>query len=122
MEWVVLLLLVPAILIPVVLLFGFAGCGAFLDVGAAAPSIASATPLDPQTVELKWTDPNGIPVSFEVERRKGSDAPGEPIALASSPLLDGSLEAGTEYTYRVRAIRLSDGDLSPWSSAATIQT
>ena len=122
MEWVVLLLLVPAILIPVVLLFGFAGCGAFLEVGAATPVIASATPLDPQTVEVRWTDPNTVPVSFEVERRKGSDAPGEPIALTASPLLDGALEAGTEYTYRVRAIRLSDGDLSPWSSEATIQT
>ena len=122
MEWVVLLLLVPAILIPVVLLFGFAGCGAFLEVGAATPVIASATPLDPQTVEVRWTDPNTVPVSFEVERRKGSDPPGEPIALTASPLLDGALEAGTEYTYRVRAIRLSDGDLSPWSSEATIQT
>lgn len=91
-----LLLLVPAILIPVVLLFGFAGCGAFLEVGAATPVIASATPLDPQTVEVRWTDPNTVPVSFEVERRKGSDAPGEPIALTASPLLDGALEAGTD--------------------------
>ena len=90
-----LLLLVPAILIPVVLLFGFAGCGAFLEVGAATPVIASATPLDPQTAEVRWTDPNTVPVSFEVERRKGSDAPGEPIALTASPLLDGALEAGT---------------------------
>jgi hypothetical protein len=122
MEWVALVLLVPAILIPVVLLFGFAGCGAFLSTGAAIPAITSATPLDPQTVDVRWTDTNTVPVSFEVERRKGSEAPGEPIAVAASPLLDGALEAATEYTYRVRAIRLSDGDVSPWSGEATIQT
>ena len=43
-------------------------------------------------------DPNTVPVSFEVERRKGSDAPGEPIALTASPLLDGALEVGTGST------------------------
>jgi hypothetical protein len=131
MEWLVLVLLVPAIVVPIVLLFGFAGCGATVGFGARTPTIVSVIPLltEPRSAAFRWDDTNGGPVSFQLERRRGSDPPLPPREIESqsppgSPLvfLDGPLEDGTAYTYRIRALRLSDGDFSPWSDEATIET
>jgi hypothetical protein len=122
MEWVVLLLLVPAIVVPIVLLFGFAGCSFPHGVAALRPpTIASATPLDNNAVELTWTDTNAGPVSFEVERQKGNESPLPPFA-ATSPFVDGPLEGRTKYTYRVRTIIASDANPTSWSAPATVET
>jgi hypothetical protein len=118
-----LIALVPAILVPLVLLFGFAGCGARLaDPPTLAPTIVSAIPRDEDAVELSWSHTNEIPVSFEIERRKGSDAAGEPIPIDASPWLDSALEGGTQYTYRVIAVSTDSGRPSDWSNEATVET
>ena len=70
MDWLVLLLLVPAIVVPIVLLFGFAGCSSHPQRVASAPTIVSAIPLDAISVELQWTDSNGVPATYEVERTR----------------------------------------------------
>ena len=122
MEWLVLLLFVPAVVVPIVLLFGFAGCGAYLESGPEVPLIVSATPLDENTVEITWTYQSMAAASFELRRRKGSDAPSDPIAIDAPPFVDPGLEAATAYTYQLRARLLSNGDVSAWSSEAAIET
>jgi hypothetical protein len=103
MDWLVLLLLVPAIVVPIVLLFGFAGCSYNPQQVASAPMIVSAIPLDAFTVELQWTDSNGAPATYEVERTKGMDPPSAPIPVVSMPppdqphrFVDNPLEGGTK--------------------------
>jgi hypothetical protein len=123
MDWLILLLLVPAIVIPVVLLFGFSGCGFSVTIPpgeVAIPTIVSAKPLDNQTVILEWTINSTDVVSFEVQRVKLGEPPPSPTAQ-SSPFVDTGLIGGTTYFYRVRAVRLSDGQ-DAWSDFATVVT
>ena len=129
MDWLVLLLLVPAIVVPIVLLFGFAGCSYDPQRVASAPTIVSAIPLDAVTVELQWTDSNGVPATYEVERTKGMDPPSAPIAVVSTPppnqphrFVDSALTGGTKFSYRVRTIITSDGETTAWSDPAPVET
>jgi hypothetical protein len=74
MDWLVLILGVPAILVPLVLLLGFAGCpppecagevdcpvgtqcvdGACVPIVQPAPENLAATALDDHSVSLSWT-------------------------------------------------------------------
>ena len=128
MDWLLLVLLLPAIVVPVVLLFAFAGC-TYTRLWAEAFRRSSATPLDASTVEILWTDGNGVPAASKVERIKGMDQPSAPIPVTSSPLpgqphrfVDTLLQGGTHYSYRVRAIITSDGGISGWSAPAPVET
>lgn len=125
-DWIVLLVLIPAIVVPVVLLYGFAGCsfdprGAVPEPAAPDPPvILAATPLDRTTIRVTWTNPNVEPVRFEIERTPPFTAapPPDPV----SPFTDQALESGETYTYRVRAIRLADEEVSDFSEDATAVT
>ena len=86
MDWLLLVLLLAAIIVPIVLLFGFAGCTYTPPVGRSTPTIVGATPLDAFTVELLWTDSNGVPATYEVERTKGMDLPSAPMPVTLMPL------------------------------------
>src|SRR5436190_21418939 len=73
MEWIILSLSVPAILVPVVLLWGFAGCsfhGAGVSPSPSAPgNLTVAMPVSPATaLALSWvkTDPNTT--GYQIER------------------------------------------------------
>jgi hypothetical protein len=65
-EWLILLLLVPAIVAPVVLVLGFAGCG---FQGAALPlpepTIDSATGTSFNTISVAWGINGTDPVTFQ---------------------------------------------------------
>jgi hypothetical protein len=119
-EWLILLLLVPAIVVPVVLLVGFAGCS--FRHGTAAPlppTMVSAIGKSVRVIALTWTyaDPDaGPPKWFEVERTKLPELTVDPLFEASSPLDDQGLEPATSYSYRVRAV-FSDGATSSWSES-----
>jgi hypothetical protein len=139
MEWLILLLLVPAIVVPVVLSMGFAGCG-FSVPGAGPPTLqfVSATPLlSPSRVELAWTSTDGGPVTFKVRRRKGSEqwlppvevepngGPGQPHTFVDPPLQGVEwepLQPGTTYSYGLQSIRTADGSDSLWSADADVKT
>ena len=129
-EWLILLLLVPAILVPVVLLGGFAGCG-FEGAGPcgsgdalAAPTNVSATAWSESLIVVEWTNsnPSTVDATFEIERTTEGEAP-VPLTASSSPFLDFGLDPGTTYTYRVRAVctEATDEDgavkYSEWSHA-----
>ena len=70
MDWVLLLVLVPAIVVPIVLLFGFAGCQLVFpltDVGTA-PINLTALADSRSAITLRW-EYNGMdPASFEVDK------------------------------------------------------
>jgi len=113
MDWLILILGVPAILVPLVLLCGFAGCPApyFGDcsedsdcpVGTqcvnglcvavddsppSAPESLAATALDDHRVSLRWTntDPRAADISFEIERtRENGDPVVFPVQATLSP-------------------------------------
>jgi hypothetical protein len=125
MEWLVLILIAPAIIVLVVLLWGFAGCYQSVTLSGspvAAPVNLTAAPLDVDSIRLTWTgtEPNA---TYQIERT--------PEGQSADPLLDAGanfsfddlgLQVGTTYFYRVRAVRPADGLTSDWtapSSAAT---
>src|SRR5262245_3117124 len=94
MDWLILILGVPAILMPLVLLFGFAGCGTPAGVCASdvdcpvgtrcvdgvcvgvgepnppplAPENLAAIALDDRSVSLTWTNVDPAATDFRIER------------------------------------------------------
>jgi hypothetical protein len=122
MDWFILLFLIPLILVPVVMLCGFAGCG--LDAVGTGPALAPATDLvakvtGTNSVDLTWknpADPYGH--TFSIERCK----PGEvfaPLASAGSALsfTDSTATEATTYVYRV--VEMKSPDLISNTATAT---
>ena len=73
MEWLILLLLVPAILLPIVLLCGFAGCyNPAPDPPSTAPINLAATPLSLSEILLTWKSTSPIVQGFQIYRAKES--------------------------------------------------
>src|SRR5262245_30769579 len=96
MEWLILCLLVPAIVVPVVLLWGFVGCyePATLEPSLLAPQTLEATPISTSEISLTWQDPNGGGVRFEIHRAKDG-GPSELLATVDSPPFVDPPNAGT---------------------------
>ena len=120
-DWLTVLLLVPAIIAPVALLAGFAGCDrvfGLTDVNPRPPMIDSATGKDGTTITLVWHS-DGVPQNFQFERTDPDgnianfDAPSP-----AAPFDDTGLAPATSYRYRMRTIDTS-GDPSDWSAAVT---
>lgn len=118
-EWLLLVLIVPAIVVPVVLLFGFAGCDKVFgldrpDSPQPAPVIASATGKSLSIITLTWMI-DQTATSIEFERTK-VDPPG-PLYSFSVPASppshddDAGLDPATTYEYTARAV-FADGDPS----------
>ena len=126
-EWALLVVLVPLVLVPVVLLLGFAGCDSFEAAPApvppdyAAPSDLTATPKGENEIELAWKHSDLGAVSFVVASL-GPTGWSDPLTQTTArTLLDAGLVKGTSYYYRVRAIA-ADGRESPWSSLVAART
>jgi len=129
MEWLILLVLVPAILVPVVLLGGFAGCSILYDPDNLperplpdAPTNLSARGINVSAIALTWNNPNTVPVTFKIERIREGDNDPTFLDAPASPFQDPGLEEGTAYFYHVRAIRTDDGESSALSEAASAST
>jgi len=126
-EWLLLLLLVPAVVLPVVLLLGFAGCG-FEGQGGYSPPlvITSATATSPNTAKLTWT--GGYAAQIEFQRDK-KPKPGQPsewphvfvVDMTPQTTDDGGLSADSVYEYQIREI-YGDGQRGPWSPMVEVVT
>jgi hypothetical protein len=131
MDWLILILGVPAILIPLVLLFGFAGCvtpypgdcthnsdcptgtqcvdGLCVSSGdAPPPENLAAIALDDHSVALTWTTADPAATDFRIERAEDGDAFQEipvPQDLSATGATDASagLQEGVTYIYRFLA-------------------
>jgi hypothetical protein len=117
MEWALLLLLVPAVVAPVVLLFGFAGCNFERSLGEPAPAAptnlrVTATDLDSITLAWDYLAPPPEAVVFEILH----DQTEPPIAtdLSGTSHTHPGLGEGTTHAYQVRAVRVSDQLKSDW--------
>ena len=127
MEWFVLIFLAPLIVVPIVLLCGFAGCG--IDTvatggpahGVEAPSNLHAKATGVDTIELTWQNNTGGATIFEVERATSGTTNYSDIGhIGATSLTDNKqLEAvvngvvdglaeGRTYFYRVRVNIPSD--------------
>jgi len=108
MEWFILLLLVPAILVPVVLLCGFAGCGFQAGSGYVLPTppTVTATPRNVDHITVSWqnTDTHTA-LRYHFERFKGIVPERvDEVDASMTTVEDTGLEAGTAYVYQVSTI------------------
>lgn len=97
--------------------------GAVLPAVPTAPSGLVASASSPTQINLTWQDTASNESGFQVERRGGSDANFSLIATTpanTSTYLDNSVQADTQYSYRVRAFNLTGA--SSYSHEATVTT
>ena len=122
-EWLILLLLVPAVVVPVVLLVGFAGCDQLfglvhVNTPPPVPIIQSAEGKSVHVITLTWKY-EGTATAYEFERLEVKSQTKKKFMAATSPHHDDNegngLAPETDYRYRARAIG-SDGEPGPWSS------
>jgi hypothetical protein len=128
MDWLILVLVTPLIIVVLVLLYGFVGCG-FEGVATGpnpkdvAPSKLTATAIGTDTIELAWQDNSGgAATSFKAERDgvviPSPSDPKTPLKV-SSPFADGGLNDGTDHNYRVMAVLFGGSyDSDPSNDAA----
>jgi hypothetical protein len=108
-EWLILLVLVPAIVVPVVLLVGFAGCGFEHGLGPR-PVIESAVATGSSSIRLAWRCCGQTGVRHEFKRTKLPGEIEERLFDAVSYDDTGLLPA-TSYVYRLRHVS-SDGEIN----------
>jgi hypothetical protein len=126
-EWLLLLLLVPAVVLPVVLLLGFAGCGFEGQGTALLPLvISSATATSPNTVKLAWTGGSTAQIEFQRDKKpKVGQLPEEAhlfvVDLTPRSTEDDGLNADSVYEYQVREI-YGDGQRGEWSPIVRVET
>jgi hypothetical protein len=116
MEWLILVLVVPLVLVPLVLLFGFAGCGELLEVSEETTVTPTATGLTAKAVfignenaiHLSWIGHQDA-AKYQVLRGEEGNALA-PIAettgkfyIDASPAPPPLLSEGTTYAYQVKA-------------------
>jgi hypothetical protein len=118
-EWLILLVLVPAIVVPVVLLVGFAGCRFVPGVPPTVVTIDSAVGKSVNTITLTWHSSSSVTQTFEIERTHPNGSVDPPFGALASPFDDTGLPDPGSYKYRVRSVFLSDGTISSWSTQVT---
>jgi hypothetical protein len=129
MEWLILCLLVPAVVVPVVLLWGFAGCS--FQPGVAPPPLTPqnlvATPISVSEISLTWDNPDPGPVQFEVHRAQDGTQFALLATVAGPPFVDPTnlptptpLGQGITFNYQVFAVSTNDpGNRSSGSNVAS---
>lgn len=106
MEWLLLAVLIPAIVIPVVLLFGFAGCQLVFPLNDDSPPAPISLVAVPRrtSVALTWEDQqSNTNTTYRVERTEGQTVP---VLLDASTTTfdDTGLSEATNFSYRVLAV------------------
>jgi Fibronectin type III domain len=150
MDWLILILGVPAVLIPLVLLFGFAGCARFAfacdtsadcppdsvcvdgSCGAGGPNPPPFPPenlaaiaRDDRSVSLTWTNTDPAVTDFEIERTPDGGEVDEVELIPAPDSPTGAtdsfdLQSGVTYMYRVRALLGEDRSEFSDDSSATV--
>jgi hypothetical protein len=123
MEWLLLAVLIPAIVIPVVLLFGFAGCDVVFSLDYTPPAPINLAAVARRTsVTLTWEDqqPNAN-TTYRVERTAGQDPP-VLLDATSTTFEDSGLAEATNHSYRVLAVVPGADSESPFSTPVSVAT
>jgi hypothetical protein len=107
-EWALLLLLVPTVVIPVVLLLGFAGCDVVFGLHRPT-TIVSAVATSRSSIAIEWivdeTDTDSVRLEV-IELPAETALPA--IDNPTSPFEVTGLQPGT--VYRLRVLAFDDGD------------
>ncbi|QIF04535.1 fibronectin type III domain-containing protein [Roseimicrobium sp. ORNL1] len=107
MEWTLLMLLAAVMVVPVVLLYGYAGCSFNPQSGyfPGVPVDLTVTNVSSGSVSLSWfqsDDAEGV--TFEVERLRNGDTTPVILPTTGTTFTDTGLLPLTLYRYRVRAV------------------
>jgi hypothetical protein len=110
MDWFILLLCVPSVVVPVVLLFGFAGCGLDTTGQLVLPTVPAnlhaTLAANRKGIDLVWLPTGGAADGFVIARTAAGEMS---LSLSSTqPSLNDSsptLKPGVTYHYTVRAIK-----------------
>lgn len=90
----------------------------------AAPAGLTVEALDETRIDVAWTDRSEYEEGFELQRAVGPEADWIPVypslASGTESIAETSLDSGTGYAYRVRAI--DGGGESEWSNEAAAIT
>jgi hypothetical protein len=135
MNWFLLLFFIPLVLVPIVLLCGFAGCAQIADLGSTsdfppAPSNLIAKTAGASRISLSWKDNSGGTANFVLLRSTfapdGSGSLSQIGGELVGPfIIDTGLAEGTTFLYQVKAVD-ADGrqsiDGSNIASATTFRT
>jgi hypothetical protein len=110
-EWLMLIVLVSAVVVPLVVLFGFAGCS--FEVGPPMPPPPSppdppdqvvATATSTSTIEVSWQYPETLDAEFEVLRLEVQNTEEHRIPRSTARRVeDSGLREATLYVYVVTA-------------------
>jgi hypothetical protein len=124
LDWLLLIALIPLILVPLVLLFGLAGCGLFESAAkevALEPSNFIAEGLSSNQIMLTWTDIEGGAATYTVDRAvAGGTSTMLKSGIASNSHPDSqNLTEGTTYIYLVRTVVAGKDDSKPLSATVT---
>ena len=111
MELLLLAVLLPLVIVPVVLLSGFAGCTTFgtteQSSGPAATFNLTATAIGTDQIRLTWQHSSAGGFQFRVGRQRADgswdDAHGIPAPATSMEFVDKFLDSGKTYNYRALA-------------------
>lgn len=130
MEWIVLFILAPLLLVPVVMLWGYAGCGFNIQGHAptppGTPENLTVTGTTPNSVSLSWThesqEDENSNVSFEVSRRReGQVAKEEEEPASSTTFTVADLYPSILYHFKVKAVSgMYESGYSAEVSASTL--
>ena len=121
MEWLVLLLVVPGILVPIVLLYGFAGCKFTPPAPALSAPVVTATPKNVDRITVSWqnTETEFMVTGYQFVRKLGDAIQrDEEVDASVTEVEDTGLTAFTDYTYEVSAIS-TGGTSEPGRAEAT---
>src|SRR3954451_7229882 len=136
MSWFLLFLLIPLVLVPVVLLCGFAGCAEIADLGhgpgpsPAAPSNLIAKTAGASRISLSWRDNSGGTANFVVDRTTIAPDGSSSLSQVGGKLpgiffVDTGLAEGTTFLYQVKSVDSSgqlSSDGSNYAIATTVRT
>jgi hypothetical protein len=126
MNWNLLLVILPLVLLTIFCLGSFLACSPFSaaadpDTALVPPTILTAMAVDSNTVYLAWISTSPGAVNFLVQR----GLPGQPLNQVGQTSLtnftDTSLTEGTTYLYKISAT-ISGGSPadSPIASVTTL--
>ena len=136
MNWFLLLLFIPAVIVPAVLLFGFAGCGfqgPSLSLSAPINLVAVPTPSSAtgSAAILTWSNTDiHTPMGAQIERAIDGGVfevlpdpsdPSKPLVVMGETFTDTGLPGGTAFLYQVRGNLYGNTSIDA-SNMATVTT
>jgi hypothetical protein len=141
MEWLLLIVMVPLIVVTIVLLFGFAGCGELIteepsydtppEVPPAAPTNLRVITIGETSITLAWDHLSPATVDFVITRTGPEMVPntnyatvgqGIGTSFTDGMLVPGSVVPGTTYSYSVRSRNLMSSTSSGASNTVSVRT